>query len=691
MADYDIPFTDQANKGNITVTEGSFNNTDTSLTFPGRLVSDYGEFVNTNFLQLLENFANVNPPANPVEGQLWYDTTENIDQLKIYDGTNWVSAGGLKKGANEPAVSNSVVGDIWVDTTNSQLYVFSGSGWVLVGPNFSSGVKTGALPETIIDTSDVERTVVKFYALDGNGTSTIVAIVSAYEFQPKQTLAGFSRIKIGYNPNTNLTNNKFNGTADIAENLLINNASIPASDVMRNNIINQLTESLRIRNNNGIEIGTTKTISMLVEGTSGIIEHSLTGSNLDFRVNNNGVFTTAIRVKSDLSIGINDLNPDEKLSVIGNIRISAPTDTPSEGNLIVGGTTNSTSPTTGSLKTAGGLGVAEDVYIGGNLVVQGTDPANVTTITAGSIEPDALGRYLGKSTNAYDQVHAGRFYGNLSGDVTGNVSGAAGSAAKLNSLSTFTISGDITSSGFTFDGQTGGSTKTFATTLSQDFVDTKTTLLSIDNATDKILISRAGALYNATPSLIVDNIPTIPVGSVIMYGGFAAPSGWAICNGQEFAFGGDYQPLADALGIIEGNVATYYWGTPGTSGNFKVPDFRGRFALGLDFGGPSTGSNRMQQAAAQQMGGLAGSQKKTIQEVHLPEHTHDLSSSTGEQFYATTTATATAPEVTSSNGDTAGTGTRLDNSGGMTNLTNEEFDVSNPFAAINFIIYHGVT
>ena len=95
MADYDIPFTDQANKGNITVTEGSFNNTDTSLTFPGRLVSDYGEFVNTNFLQLLENFANVNPPANPVEGQLWYDTTENIDQLKIYDGTNWVSAGGL--------------------------------------------------------------------------------------------------------------------------------------------------------------------------------------------------------------------------------------------------------------------------------------------------------------------------------------------------------------------------------------------------------------------------------------------------------------------------------------------------------------------------------------------------------------------------------------------------------------------
>ena len=688
MADYNLPFTDNANKGDITVTENSFNNTDTSLTFPGRLVSDYGEFVNTNFLHLLENFANVNPPSNPVEGQLWYDTTENVDQLKIYDGTNWVSAGGLKKGADEPAVSNSVIGDIWVDTTNSQLYVFSGSGWVLVGPNFSSGVKTGALPETIIDTSDVERTVIKLYALDANGTSTIVGIISAYEFTPKSILSGFSRIKVGYNLNTTLSNNKFNGTADIAENLLISGATIPASDVMRSNIINQVTELLRIRNNNGIEIGTTKTISMLVEGTSGIIEHSLPGSNLDLRVNNNGAFTTAMRVKSDLSVGINDLNPDEKLSVVGNIKITAPTDAPTEGNLVVGGTTNSTSPTTGSLKTAGGLGVAEDVYIGGNLVVQGTDPANVTTITAGSIEPDAPGRYLGKNNNAYDQVHAGRFFGNVTGNVTGNVSGAAGSAAKLNSTTTFTISGDITSSGFTFDGQTGGSTKSFNTTLSQDFVDNKTALSSVDNATDKILISRSGALFSATPDLILQNIPTIPVGSIQMFAGFTAPAGWQICNGTELALS-TYNALATVLGYDPLDPTTWYWGTPSDPNTlFKIPDFRGRFALGLGLPG---GGNRIQQAAAGVMGGVSGSQTKTIEERHLPEHEHDLSSSTGEQFYVTTTATATATEVVSSNGDTAGTGSRLETSGGLLNLTNDDLDVTNPFAAVNFIIYHGVT
>ena len=163
MADYEIPFTDNANKGSVTVNEGAFNNTDTSLTLPGRLLSDYGEFINTNFLHLLENFADVNPPSNPVEGQLWYDTTANIDQLKIYDGTNWVSAGGLKKGSSQPAVANSVIGDIWVDTTNTQVYVYSGSGWVLIGPNYTSGTKSGALPEDIIDTGDVSRTVVTHY------------------------------------------------------------------------------------------------------------------------------------------------------------------------------------------------------------------------------------------------------------------------------------------------------------------------------------------------------------------------------------------------------------------------------------------------------------------------------------------------------------------------------------------------
>ncbi len=91
---YNIPFTDSANKGNITVEDNSIN-TETSLLLPGRNTNDYGTSILVNFLHLLENHADVNHPANPVEGTLWYGTTNDVDPFTIYDDTNWVAAGGV--------------------------------------------------------------------------------------------------------------------------------------------------------------------------------------------------------------------------------------------------------------------------------------------------------------------------------------------------------------------------------------------------------------------------------------------------------------------------------------------------------------------------------------------------------------------------------------------------------------------
>jgi len=51
---YNVPFTDQANKGTITV-EGTSPNTDTSLQLPPQNSTDYGLPILTNFLHLLEN------------------------------------------------------------------------------------------------------------------------------------------------------------------------------------------------------------------------------------------------------------------------------------------------------------------------------------------------------------------------------------------------------------------------------------------------------------------------------------------------------------------------------------------------------------------------------------------------------------------------------------------------------------
>lgn len=72
--------------GNITVVDGTLNTTSTSLSLPGRNYSGYGSPVDQNFVSMLENFAsaNVSGPANPIKGQLWFDTS--VPGLKYNSG-----------------------------------------------------------------------------------------------------------------------------------------------------------------------------------------------------------------------------------------------------------------------------------------------------------------------------------------------------------------------------------------------------------------------------------------------------------------------------------------------------------------------------------------------------------------------------------------------------------------------------
>ena len=53
----------------------------------GRSFTGYGEFIADNFVRLLENFANDTAPANPMEGQIYYNTVDK--QFRYWDGSNW--------------------------------------------------------------------------------------------------------------------------------------------------------------------------------------------------------------------------------------------------------------------------------------------------------------------------------------------------------------------------------------------------------------------------------------------------------------------------------------------------------------------------------------------------------------------------------------------------------------------------
>lgn len=679
---YEIKFTDQANKGTIVIEDSTINN-DTSLSLPGRNTTAYGTSIAENFLHLLENFANNIEPTNPVEGQLWYDTTEGVNQLKIYDGTTWVAAGGVKKALNEPDAANSVVGDLWVDTDNQQLYLFTGSGWVLVGPAFSDGLSTGIEPAIITGTDNVEYTVIKI-----NLRASPVAIISTSEFAPKTAITGFeqSRIRPGINLSTaNITGDgaaKFYGTAEKAESLIVAGQVVPASNFIRTDVESVSNFPLRIKNNTGIQLGTSSEFNIGVEAGDGVITQNVNGSGVAIKVNNNGTIKAVITVDSNTNVGINNTAPDEALDVIGNAQIS--------GELYVDGTTESSTIGTGSVIIKGGVGIAKSLNVGANATVGGL-------LTTQNIIPDITNqRNLGNQLSKYANVFATNFIGNLVGNVSGTISGRAGSADKLTSATTFQLTGDIAAPSFTFDGQIGGTTKTFNATLSNAFIANKT-LSTISENDDEILINRitgTTGLFRISKRAFLQSVPRLPPGMVLPYAGIIdadnpVPFGWLICDGRE-VLKADYPFLFDAIGFAYKDAASI---SDGGVQYFAIPDMRGRLALGLDnMNGQAAG--RVSGLRASELGNTGGVEKTTIQVNNLPEHEHDLRASNGDQFYAISdiprSSTSAQESITYDAPTGSNAGQALGNSGGVVaSSLGQPMDIMNPFMALNFIIWTG--
>lgn len=176
-----------------TVADGQTNSTASSLTLIGKNYAGYGTFLNENFIRLLEHFASASAPSNPLVGQLWWKTDTRI--LQVYDrfGT-WKSISGAQSSSDAPA--NAIAGDLWFDTVNQQLKVYGGASWIVIGPSFTATTGTsGAIADTVIDTSLISHVVVKFFV-----QNQLIGIISKDStFTPNATLPGFAVIKPGFN------------------------------------------------------------------------------------------------------------------------------------------------------------------------------------------------------------------------------------------------------------------------------------------------------------------------------------------------------------------------------------------------------------------------------------------------------------------------------------------------------------
>jgi hypothetical protein len=99
-----------------TIPDGTLNANSTSLGLPGRNYAGYGQYLDTNFVHMLENFADGNVPQNPIRGQLWFDTNTNTVKVCPSDGTTnalaWLSLTSTASGGTTSFGQVTVTGNL---------------------------------------------------------------------------------------------------------------------------------------------------------------------------------------------------------------------------------------------------------------------------------------------------------------------------------------------------------------------------------------------------------------------------------------------------------------------------------------------------------------------------------------------------------------------------------------------------
>jgi len=145
----------------VTIADGVADNSYTSLTLFGKNFAGYGQFLNENFVHILENFCSSVPPFNPIVGQIWYDTLNH--NMKVFTtGNTWKSLSGINSSSAPPSSPNN--GDGWWDSVNNQLFIWADPEWILLGPKWNSlQGKTEIEALTVIDTNGYGHTLLTFY------------------------------------------------------------------------------------------------------------------------------------------------------------------------------------------------------------------------------------------------------------------------------------------------------------------------------------------------------------------------------------------------------------------------------------------------------------------------------------------------------------------------------------------------
>ena len=342
------------------VGDGTVDATSTDITLVGRKYSGYGEVLNENTIKLLENFANRTAPNSPLEGQVWYDTLEG--RLKVYTGSVFKPTGGPLVQDTEPA--GLVIGDLWINNEANQLYFYDGVDLSLAGPIYSNAEgKHGWIVENIVDTGNNGRSITGLWV---NGER--IGILSRYQFTPRTAINGFASINVGLNFSTAVTGLKLHGTATSADAV----AGIAPGQFLRSDESDITTGTLGVLNNGGLTLGSSSNFTQFINSTVTTFKNNLQDRDWLLQVNSSvtGGLTNAIDIDSStLTIKLFEGRETSNVVMGGDLTI--------DGNLIVSGDSTTVNVATmrvedKNIELAYGGTPTDTLANGGGITLRGT-------------------------------------------------------------------------------------------------------------------------------------------------------------------------------------------------------------------------------------------------------------------------------------------------------------------------------
>lgn len=329
----------------VDLVDGSVDSTTTDITLVGRNYTGYGEAFNENFIKMIENFAATSAPANPLRGQIWYDTS--VGRLKVWDGEQFRGTDTTTYAALKPSM---VAGDLWIDATNKQLYFSDGTTEFLAGPSYTrTQGKTEYDAITLVDIYGVDKIVGRWSV--GNST---VALISKESFTPAvidvnaALLTGFPTpyaIKQGVNIVPTYSEFYWNGNATNADNLISGGVVYSAASFLQVSpslpiaTYQTTNQHLHINNDRGFLTGDVSRFSIATDTTSANRDIVLTAlrddANIDIKTSMSGTASSSLKIETtNQHIGMFNSSPQAALHVGTS---SSNGDVIIEGNLTVKG------------------------------------------------------------------------------------------------------------------------------------------------------------------------------------------------------------------------------------------------------------------------------------------------------------------------------------------------------------------